>query len=229
MAILQGLKIGCKKIQSPQSSATEGEQIYRWLWRDLSFTLPPGIQLGLVGATGTGKTLLLRAIAGLDPLDEGEIQYSDRPLSAWSLPLYRSQVIYLHQHPIMFEGTVEANLKAVYQFSVHSHQAYNPDYILTLLDIFNRPSEFLQQPALNLSGGESQIVAIMRALQLEPMILLLDECTASLDPQTTQQVELAITYWLQKNSQRACIWTSHDPNQIQRVTNQQLRLSPYGG
>lgn len=216
MQLLQTIKIGCK-INS------------RWLWRDVSFVLYAGTQLGLIGATGTGKSLLLRAIAGLDPLKEGEIMYQNQPLSSWNLPLYRSQVIYLHQQPIMFEGTVEANLKAVYQLSVHRHRHYDRHEIFTLLDIFKRSSEFLQQPATNLSGGERQILALIRGLQLNPMVLLLDECTASLDPETTKQIELAIATWLEQDSQRACIWTSHDPNQIQRVTNQQLLLSTYVG
>ena len=225
MAILEAIKIGCQKIQPSQTT----EQPTRWLWRDLSFELEPGIQLGLVGATVTGKSLLLRAIACLDPLDEGEIRYLDRPLSAWNLPLYRSQVIYLHQRPIMFEGSVEANLKAVYQLAVNSHRSYDPHRVGDLLETFNRHPEFLYQPAANLSGGESQIVAIIRSLQLEPTVLLLDECTASLDPDTTQKVEKAIASWLAANPQRACIWTSHDPQQIQRVTNQQLILSEYVG
>ena len=225
MAILEAIKIGCQKIQPSQTT----EQPTRWLWRDLSFNLEPGIQLGLVGATGTGKSLLLRAIACLDPLDEGEIRYLDRLLSAWNLPLYRSQVIYLHQRPIMFEGSVEANLKAVYQLAINSHRRYDPHQVRDLLETFDRHPDFLYQPATNLSGGESQLVAIIRALQLEPMVLLLDECTASLDPETTHKVEEAIAFWLSANPQRACIWTSHDPQQIQRVTNQQLILSPYVG
>lgn len=216
MVTLQSIKIG-RKIDS------------RWLWRDLSFTLDTGTRLGLIGATGTGKSLLLRAIAGLDPLDRGEIKYQDQPLSAWNLPLYRSQVMYLHQQPIMFEGTVEANLKAVYQLAVHRHRHYDRDGILALLDLFKRPFEFLQKQATSLSGGESQIMALIRGLQLEPMVLLLDECTASLDPKTTEQVELAIATWLEQDSRRACIWTSHDPDQIKRVTNQQLILSVYAG
>ncbi|BAQ61717.1 YbbL ABC transporter ATP-binding protein [Geminocystis sp. NIES-3708] len=209
-------KIGCK-IDS------------RWLWRDLSFNLNSGTRLGLIGATGTGKSLLLRTIAGLDPLLQGEIKYRDQNLSSWNLPLYRSQVMYLHQQAIMFEGTVEANLKGVYQLAAHHHRHYDRNYTFTLLEMFERSPNFLQQSATNLSGGERQIMALIRGLQLNPIVLLLDECTASLDPDTTKQVELAIATWLQQDSQRACIWTSHDDNQIKRVTNAQLLLSDYIG
>ncbi|WP_308253541.1 ATP-binding cassette domain-containing protein [Geminocystis sp. GBBB08] len=214
--MLQSIKVG-RKIDS------------LWLWRNLSFSLVEGTRLGLIGASGTGKSLLLRAIAGLDPLQEGDIKYQDRSLSSWNLPMYRSQVIYLHQQPVMFEGTVEANLKAVYQLSVHRHHHYDGHKIISLLDLFNRPWEFLQKQATSLSGGESQITALIRGLQLEPMVLLLDECTASLDPTTKSQVESAIATWLEQDSRRACIWTSHDSQQIQRVTNEQLLLSKYTG
>ncbi|WP_017296046.1 ABC transporter ATP-binding protein [Geminocystis herdmanii] len=202
-----------------------GQQINsRWLWRNLSFTLPSGESLGLVGATGTGKSVLLRAIAHLDTPLEGEIIYQDKNIVSWDIPNYRSQVIYLHQRSVMFEGTVEDNLKYIYRLDIHKQREYDTSKITQWLDLFDRSVSFLAQSASNLSGGESQIVALIRALQLDPMILLLDECTASLDAKTTAQVESAIALWLKENPQRACIWTSHDSNQIDRVTDKQLIL-----
>ncbi|MEB3213784.1 MAG: ABC transporter ATP-binding protein, partial [Leptolyngbyaceae bacterium] len=64
----------------------------------------------------------------------------------------------------------------------------------------------------------------LRALQLNPQILLLDEPTASLDSDTTHQVEYLIDQWMTASPDRACLWTSHDPQQIQRVTHRQIRL-----
>lgn len=203
-----------------------GQQINsRWLWRNLSLTLDSGESLGLVGATGTGKSVLLRAIAHLDMPLEGEIIYGDKNILSWNIPLYRSQVIYLHQRSVMFEGTVEDNLKYIYRLDIHKNRRYNTSKITQWLDLFDRTSSFLQQSATNLSGGESQIVALIRALQLDPMILLLDECTASLDAKTTAQVEGAIALWMQENPNRACLWTSHDSNQLDRVTDKQLILN----
>lgn len=202
-----------------------GQQINsRWLWRNLSFTLQSGESLGLVGATGTGKSVLLRSIAHLDMPLEGEIIYQDKNIVSWDIPSYRSQVIYLHQRSVMFEGTVEDNLKYIYRLDIHKQRQYDTSKIAQWLNLFDRTLSFLAQSASNLSGGESQIVALIRALQLEPMILLLDECTASLDAKSTAQVESAIALWLQENPQRACIWTSHDSNQIDRVTDKQVIL-----
>ena len=79
---------------------------------------------------------------------------------------------------------------------------------------------------MQLSGGEAQILALVRALQLEPTILLLDEPTASLDAKTTAQVEALLKNWLHDRD-RACILTSHDSAQIDRVTHWQLPLEKY--
>ncbi|MBP0012240.1 MAG: ATP-binding cassette domain-containing protein [Roseofilum sp. SBFL] len=201
----------------------------KWLWRNLSFSLTPGSRLGLVGESGKGKTLLLRALAGLDPLDEGQIFWSQQPgeernLTPKIFPYYRSQAIYIHQQSSVFEGTVEDNLKVVYTLAIHEHKTYNLEFIQMLLTELNRPSDFLQRPATTLSGGERQILSLLRALQLNPMILFLDEPTASLDPQTTEKVEDLIDSWIQENPYRCCIWTSHDPQQMERVTSDRLEL-----
>lgn len=201
----------------------------KWLWRNLTFSLKPGSRLGLVGASGKGKTLLLRALAGLDPLDEGHIlwpkeQQENCNLNPNLLPYYRSQAIYVHQQPSVFEGTVEENLQLVYSLNTHQNKTYDLGYLQTLLAQLSRSKDFLQKSAMNLSGGERQILSLIRALQLHPMILFLDEPTASLDPKTTEQVEELINNWIEENPDRCCIWTSHDSQQMERVANDRLEL-----
>lgn len=198
----------------------------RWVWHRVNLELYSGSRLALVGASGTGKSLLLRSLAGLDPVDEGEIRFGDRPLFQWYMPRYRSQVMYLHQHPALLEGTVEFNLKAVYQFGLYRQKCYNFRRVCQWLNRVDRGENFLNKNAETLSGGERQIVALIRALQLDPAVLLLDEPTASLDPNTAEQIEFLIGDWLNKSSERACIWTSHNPLQLERVTTERLELSP---
>ena len=79
-----------------------------------------------------------------------------------------------------------------------------------------RPAGFLDKSQRDLSGGERQIVAIVRALLLNPELLLLDEPTAALDAETTRRLERLLTAWYTFSEgahPRAMIWVSHDPSQ----------------
>jgi putative ABC transport system ATP-binding protein len=141
------------------------------------------------------------------------------------LPLYRTQVIYVPQRPTLFEGTVEENLQMVFQLVVHQQRRYCREQVVGDLGQLNRSEDFLAQAAPRLSGGEAQILGLLRALQLEPQVLLLDEPTASLDPDSTARVEVLLEHWLRGDGRRACIWTSHDAAQIERVTDGKFDLA----
>jgi putative ABC transport system ATP-binding protein len=197
-----------------------------WLWRGVSFDLYQGDWLGLVAPSGAGKTLLLRMVAMLDPVHEGKLWLTGNDVSQRSLPEYRTQVMYVSQRATPFEGTVQQNLQRVFSLAAHQHRRYNPEQIMQWLNKLGRDQTFLNRSAVQLSGGELQILALLRSLQLDPNILLLDEPTASLDPETTEQIELLINHWLHQGD-RACIFTSHDPTQLQRVTNCQLLLTNF--
>ena len=71
----------------------------RWLWQDLSFSIAAGDRVALVGPSGAGKTILLRTLAALEPLQQGGICFGGRPLSDWEIPHYRARVMYLPQTP----------------------------------------------------------------------------------------------------------------------------------
>ncbi len=197
----------------------------QWIWQHLDFELQPGERLAIVGPSGVGKSLLLRSIAGLDPIQAGKLMFEGKPVSTLSKPRYRAQVIYLHQRPALLEGTVEFNLRQVYRLSLHRQKAYNREQILQYLAPLDRDGDFLQRSVENLSGGEAQIVVCLRALQLAPQVLLLDEPTASMDEATAQQIEGLVAQWLQADPKRACVWTSHNTSQIERVTDRQFILN----
>jgi putative ABC transport system ATP-binding protein len=195
-----------------------------WLWQNLNFELLPGERVAVVGASGSGKSQLLRAIASLDPIQAGYIFFQGKPLDSCYTPHYRSQVIYLHQRPALWEGTVEDNLKQIYRLATHRHQVYNRELILNYLQLLHKPADFLQRSVSVISGGEAQIVAFLRALQLAPLVLLLDEPTASLDTATANCLETLVAAWQKEAPQRAYFWTSHDSEQLQRLTNRQINL-----
>ncbi|MGB3202021.1 MAG: ATP-binding cassette domain-containing protein [Nodosilinea sp.] len=198
----------------------------RWLWRGVHFDLFSGDCLGLVAPSGVGKTLLMRNLVLLDPFQQGEVRFEGKPLTEWSLPIYRSRVMYVPQRAIAFEGTVQDNLRQVFALSLYRQRQFDPDSIHAWLAQLGRGPEFLTRQWLRLSGGEAQILALLRALQLAPQVLLLDEPTASLDAATTAQVEALLHDWLQQPN-RACMVTSHDTEQIRRVTHRQLNLGEF--
>jgi putative ABC transport system ATP-binding protein len=196
----------------------------QWIWCNLNFEILPGEQVAIVGASGSGKSLLLRAIAHLDSIQSGQFLWQEKSIDSQYIPHYRSQVIYLHQRPALWEGTVEDNLKQVYRLAIHSHKVYDQQLILDYLQLLHKPVDFLHRPVSAISGGEAQIVAFLRALQLSPLILLLDEPTASLDAETVHCLEDLVIAWQKQDPQRAYLWTSHDPTQLERMTNCQIHV-----
>ena len=90
-----------------------------WLLCDVSLRLDPGERVVIVGPTGSGKTLLLRSLTLLDPLDAGRLCWKGTPVSRHMLPEFRSRVVYLHQRPALIEGTVFENLMYPFSFAVH--------------------------------------------------------------------------------------------------------------
>jgi putative ABC transport system ATP-binding protein len=198
----------------------------RWLWQGVSFELLAGDCMGLVAPSGAGKTLLMRNLAWLDPVYQGAIWFLGKTPTEWSPPIYRSRVMYLPQRAIAFEGAVQDNLSQPFALGIYHQRRFDADIILTWLEQLGRGPEFLTRPGPRLSGGEAQIMALLRALQLDPQVLLLDEPTASLDAATTTQVEALLYTWLQ-HPHRACILTSHDSEQIRRTTTRQLNLKDF--
>jgi putative ABC transport system ATP-binding protein len=196
-----------------------------WLIRDVSFAINFGDRLGLLGPSGAGKTVLLRAIALLDPLDCGKVLWQHHPVHGEAVPTYRKQVIYLHQRPALLEGSVEDNLRFPFSLKTHRDKAFDRGRAVDLLTALGRDTAFLDKSSRDLSGGESQIVALVRAVQLDPAVLLFDEPTASLDPATAGAVEAIVEAWLaERASDRALVWVSHDRSQTLRVTGRTIAL-----
>ena len=196
----------------------------RLLWSRLDLDLAGGDRLGLVAPSGAGKTLLLRTLALLDPPQAGAFHLLGRPPAAWGVPRWRAMVLYLAQRPVAGGGSVAANLRAPWRFRERRGLGrWSHERITGWLAALGRDASFLDYDAERLSGGELQLLALLRGLQFDPTVLLLDEPTASLDWATTAAVEALLTDWLAAGP-RACVVISHDGEQIERFATRTLEL-----
>ncbi|MCA9025918.1 MAG: ATP-binding cassette domain-containing protein [Planctomycetaceae bacterium] len=191
---------------------------------EVSLSLNKGETVALVGAPGSGKTLLLRALAMLDPLDGGEVRLRGDLVTPELVPRFRAQVIYVQQRPSLIEGTVRENLILPFMYDSHATRSFDEDTIVSRLSRLGRDSGFLDRTTDDLSGGESQMVALLRVLQLDPAVVLLDEPTSSLDQQTAVQVETLLRQWMHEDSHRGMLVVTHDESQAERLAERIVRM-----
>lgn len=188
--------------------------------------LHAGERVVLSGSSGSGKSLLLRSLALLDSPDAGTLEGFGLPIPVQGIPAYRTQVGYVAQRAALLEGSVEDNLRAPFALKALRGRRFDSREALNLLGMAGKPSGFLDKPAAELSGGEAQVVALVRVLLLAPRVLLLDEPTSALDPQSVAAVEALVTDWFtQAPETRAYIWVTHDPEQARRMGNRHLTMA----
>jgi putative ABC transport system ATP-binding protein len=179
----------------------------------------------VMGPSGSGKSVLMRSLALLDAIDGGELRYFGEPVAASGVPAYRCRVAYIAQQPGLFPGTVEDNLRLPYTLREHRQRRFDPDAVVLLLEATGRPASFLGKATRDLSGGEAELLNLLRVLQLDPTILLLDEPTSALDAAAAAMVESLVSRWARrKPAEAATIWVTHDPAQARRVGNRFFRM-----
>ena len=155
-----------------------------------------------MGPSGSGKSLFLRSLADLDPLDAGEVWLEGTEQAQSSPGSWRRQVLYMHQTSPRLPGKVLQNLRAT----------GGPQ---------GMPSEFnpfelnYAQEAHELSGGEAQMMAMTRALHTDPRVYLMDEATSALDSQRALKVEAEMQKRLSLGA--AILWVTHDERIAERM------------
>ena len=173
----------------------------------VSFTLQAGECVGLSGPSGEGKSLLLRAMADLIP-HSGTISLDGEDCNRINPAQWRRRVGLLLAESHWWSDRVGDHFSS-------------PDMAMVTLLGFDE-SVFDWQVS-RCSSGEKQRLALLRLLANQPQVLLLDEPTASLDPDSVARVESLIKNY-RKQTASPVLWVSHDPAQLARVADRQLRL-----
>ncbi|NJR50081.1 MAG: ATP-binding cassette domain-containing protein [Leptolyngbyaceae cyanobacterium CSU_1_3] len=152
----------------------------QYLLRDISFEVNRGDRLSLVGASGCGKTSLLRLLNRLSEPFRGTVYLEGQPFSQVSVVALRQQITLVHQETKLFGMTVREALTYPLKLRNIPPTTSEPK-IAEWIEKLQIPQAWLDRTESQLSLGERQWVAIARGLVIQPKILLLDEPTASLD------------------------------------------------
>ncbi len=127
---------------------------------------------------------------------------------------WRMRLQYLAQKPVLFDGTVEDNLRMPFAFkSVNQKRSFQFSAAAAYLDQLQLSKKLLQQEARTLSGGEAARISLVRALLIEPEILLLDEPTAYLDEDNRERLMALLHQWVSEE-RRAIIMVSHSEQDL---------------
>jgi putative ABC transport system ATP-binding protein len=169
----------------------------------------PGDFIVISGASGCGKSTLLRLFNELDAPTAGEIVVDDRPASTVDVTTLRRRIVYVQQQPVMIEGTVAENLRLPFRFAAAHSSGPDDTELRRRLDELKMNDVELDDAALPLSVGQQQRLAFLRALLVSPEVLLCDEPTASLDPESTTIVHDILRD--QAANGTSIVVVSHDP------------------
>ncbi len=156
---------------------------------DMSFQIKPNHITAFVGQSGTGKTSIFNLILRLYQLDSGKISIDGTNIYDYDLSHYVSMISVVNQKPFVFNMSIRKNLDFVDKDINHQIEACKRvgihDFISSLPDGYHT---ILREDGNNISGGQKQLISLARTLLTNSKILLFDEITSSLDPESAKQI-----------------------------------------
>ncbi len=175
--------------------ATFGYKSYQPVLEDLNLTINKGEMIGIVGASGTGKSTLINLIMRLYEVDDGNLLVDGHDIKEIQSDYFHSQIGVVLQETFLFSGTILDNIRfarpeASYEEIIMAAKMANAhEFISKTPDGYNT---YVGEKGYSLSGGERQRIAIARAILNEPKLLILDEATASLDTESEFMIQQAL-------------------------------------
>ena len=135
----------------------------------VNLELKAGELVALTGPSGCGKTTLLRALCGLDDATDGEVKLETQTPAQWGYPEFRRRVLLVDQRPILFDATLETNLRRPFAYRSAGRE-FPLERAVALLKRVGLDASRLSQNARSLSIGQQQRASLVRALLLEPSV-----------------------------------------------------------
>ncbi len=184
---------------------------------DVSFEIKPGQMVALVGITGSGKTTIINLIERFYEFERGTILLDDLDIREWKIEELRSQMGLVMQDVFIFAGSIAENIslgnKKITKETLEeaSRQANAYQYIKRLSGGFDHE---VGEGGAILSGGQRQLLALSRVLAYNPTLLILDEATSSVDPETERLIQDSI-FTLSRRQTTLII--AHRPSTIQHA------------
>jgi ABC-type multidrug transport system fused ATPase/permease subunit len=165
-----------------------------WVLKGLSFKIPKGKTVAIVGPTGAGKSTIVQLLPRLYDVQKGEIRIDGQSIKSYTQRTLRDTIAFVPQKPFLFLDTIYENIAFGRDFNQETiygaaKQAYADEFICELPKGYETE---LSDAGKNLSGGQQQRLAIARALVKNAPILVMDEATSSLDPISENHIKLAI-------------------------------------